>query len=110
VIKHLQPFLQRTHGIPFGEQIMPQYIFANPDKLGTTSIAYYPQKFGNDWWYERVVLTTIPGQDQLAQGAWHGAYASEVECVQRIRAAMERDREENDQATTEPNWPALPDP
>jgi hypothetical protein len=93
MIKHLQAFMRGIQGIPFGERIMPGYIFANRDQRGTSTIDYLPKLRGDQWWYERVVRITRPNATDEIHSQWFGGYLSEGECLDRIGHAKKMDLE-----------------
>lgn len=92
MIKHLQPFLQRTLGVPFGEAIMPMYRFADPNRRSTTFITYTKEKRGASWWYKRTVNITHPGGYDEAHYAYFGPYTSERERNDKIEKASAIDQ------------------
>jgi hypothetical protein len=91
--KHIRIFVRGIQGIPYGERIMPGYIFANREQRGTSSIYYRPEARGDKWWYERTVIITRPNATDEVHTQWFGSYDDERECLERIKRAKQMDNE-----------------
>lgn len=89
--KDLRPFVRGILGIPYGERIMPNYIFADKDLRGTVTIEYREEKRGEKWWYERFVRITSSQSTDEIHSQWFGSYDSHEECMERISKAKEMD-------------------
>ena len=89
----LQPFFRRTQGIPFGERIMPQSVFADPERRGSSSVDYSLEQRGGTFWIKQAVIVTRPGQDDQVTITYFGPYYQKEECFK----VMERMKKEADQ-------------
>jgi hypothetical protein len=76
--------MQGTLGIPFGERIMPQYIFANLNDTDSCDIDYSVEKSGEDFWFRRYVNVTRPSGDRELHSQWFGPFEDETECLNKL--------------------------
>lgn len=72
---------------------MPNYIFANKEQRGTSSVEYSVEQRGDKWWYERVVRITYPNATDEVHSQWFGGYDSEASCLERVDKAKNLDTE-----------------
>src|SRR5690348_3185247 len=91
--KNIQSFIRGIQGMPFGEMIMPGYVFADKERRGTTSIEYRMEARGGKWWYERSIKITRPNATDEFYSQWFGSYDSQAECEKRIERAKKLDGE-----------------
>jgi hypothetical protein len=74
----LKPFFRSRLGMPYGERIMPQYIFAKPDTSSKVSIEYITEARPNGYWFERKVTIKMPKESQAFYQKF-GPYGTEEE-------------------------------
>lgn len=86
--KFLHPFFRGIQGIPYGERVMPNYIFADRERRGTTTIMCRLIRRGNKWWCERTTTITTTGSPDEVHVQWIGGYDSEEECQDRINKEL----------------------
>lgn len=80
MIKHLDAFIRGIHGIPYGESIMPMYRFADPNLRSSTSMTYFKEQRGENWWYKREIKVTHPGAYDETHYQWFGPYQTNEQC------------------------------